>query len=294
MGLPNHAVPGGCAGTSRGCRGTHSQRMTPSFSPFWKSAPICRPVTLSIHVRSSASFCGSYFWASWGGMWGGQTRPCVHPTPRGDRPPAQGRSHCTQQREAQFGQPRDMRSVAISWCTGNPDSAVQRQPRGGRRARAAAGLCRAGTACPRMEGDGGERSHRASPAPPAAALRTGGVPSPARLSAVISTAASSTTHSLACGDPEALQLSKRKRTSCWHGCFSPPPTGPGTDPAALIPPAGPFAPPRIPRPPRLCQECGRLLPDAEQLPGHSIASARPRGEQSSPRVGAGKGVTRGG
>lgn len=74
------------------CPRTHSQRITPSFSPFWKSGPICFPVTLSIHVRSSASFCGSYFWASWGGSGGtAQAGPQSAPqTPHGDSSPLPG------------------------------------------------------------------------------------------------------------------------------------------------------------------------------------------------------------
>lgn len=61
-----HPAGAGAGDHAQDCPSTHSQRITPSFSPFWKSGPICFPVTLSIHVRSSASFCGSYFWASWG------------------------------------------------------------------------------------------------------------------------------------------------------------------------------------------------------------------------------------
>lgn len=44
---------------------TYSQRMTPSFSPSWKFSPIGMPVTSSIQIRSSSSFCRSYFWAIW-------------------------------------------------------------------------------------------------------------------------------------------------------------------------------------------------------------------------------------
>lgn len=66
--------------------------MTPSFSPFWKSGPICCPVTLSIHVRSSASFCGSYFWASWRGGRGCSGTslpvPACTPNPSRDSSPA--------------------------------------------------------------------------------------------------------------------------------------------------------------------------------------------------------------
>lgn len=292
---------GGRVGTSPGCRGTHSQRMTPSFSPFWKSAPICRPVTLSIHVRSSASFCGSYFWASWGRVWGGQTRPCVQPKPRGDLSPAQGRSHCTPQCEAWFGQPRDMRSVAISWCTGNPDSAVQRLPRGGRRARAAAGPCGVGTVCPRMEGDGGEQSHRASlhrrlprcSCALCSAHRSG--PSPARLSAVISTATSSTARSLARGDPETLQTVKEEEdellarlllTSA-HGTQHRPQT------RSSLPPV----------PSRRRGFLGhrgyaRNAAASSQMQSSRPGTASPRPDRgdsgSSPCVGAGKAVARGG
>ena len=118
-----------------------------------------------------------------------------------------------------------MRSVAISWCTGNPDSAVQRLPRGGRKARAAAGPCGVGTVCPRMEGDGGEQSHRASPAPPAAALCT---VVPALRGSMLSSARPhpaqpAVSHAVT---PRLCKLSKKKRMSCWHGCFSPPPTRP--------------------------------------------------------------------
>lgn len=84
-----------------------------------------------------------------------------------------------------------------------------------------------------------------------------------------------------------LQLSKGKRKSCRRGPWGAAPReapflpsewgnqslngeiSPGHRPRDALPscpPAGPIAPPQIPRPPRLCQECGRLLPNREQLP----------------------------
>lgn len=44
---------------------SYSQRMTPSFNPFWKLSPMGIPVTSSIQERSSSSLSGSYFWAIW-------------------------------------------------------------------------------------------------------------------------------------------------------------------------------------------------------------------------------------
>lgn len=49
------------------CSASYSQRTTPLFNSFWKSAPMERPVMSWIHSLSSSSFWRSYFCAIWGG-----------------------------------------------------------------------------------------------------------------------------------------------------------------------------------------------------------------------------------
>lgn len=54
---------------------------------------------------------------------------------------------------------------------------------------------------------------------------------------------------------------------------------PGVVDALTFPSGKAQPPPQIPRSPRLCQECGRLLPNGDQLPGPAAspaASSRPR------------------
>lgn len=51
--------------------------------------------------------------------------------------------------------------------------------------------------------------------------------------------------------------------------------------AMLSPPAGPNAPLQIPWSPRLCQECGRLLPNGDQLPGPAASPAASSGPWST-------------
>lgn len=72
-------------------------------------------------------------------------------------------------------------------------------------------------------------------APVRSALRTGAVPAPhgsVLSSARPHPAQPAVSHAVT---PRLCKLSKRKRTSCWHGCFSPPPTGPSTDPSRAHP-----------------------------------------------------------